>query len=341
MLEIDGSQGEGGGQVLRSSLALALLTGTPVRFVRIRAGRKRPGLRAQHLAAVGAAAEVGGADVSGAELGARELTFRPGRVRPGEYAFAVDTAGSMTLVLQTVLPALALADGPSRVELRGGTHNPMAPPWDFLARVYFPLLGRMGPRVAGALERPGFYPKGGGRFRVDVTPAGRLAPLELTTRGPLTRRKARALVARLSERVAARELAVVERELGWTGDELAVEAVRSRGPGNALLLEVEAAGAAMVFAAFGEKGRPAERVAEEAVAQARRWLAVDVVADEHLADQLLLLLAVAGGGRFRTTPPLSLHATTQVDLIPRFLPGVRFAEREVAEGVLDVEVTRA
>jgi RNA 3'-terminal phosphate cyclase (ATP) len=202
MLEIDGARGEGGGQILRSSLALSLVTGTPFRIVNIRAGRKRPGLMRQHLTAVQAAVEVGQARVRGAEVGSRDLTFEPKAIRAGDYHFSVGTAGSATLVLQTVFPALALAKGPSTVTVEGGTHNPMAPPFDFLARAFLPLIERMGPRCQAVLERPGFYPAGGGRFRVSVEPAPAFARLDLRERGEIRGRRATAVVALLARSIA-------------------------------------------------------------------------------------------------------------------------------------------
>src|SRR5512138_2046230 len=163
MITIDGSQGEGGGQILRSALALSLVTGKPFRIENIRARRQKPGLMRQHLTAVNAAVEIGAAHVSGNTVGSSELTFAPTALRSGEYHFVVGTAGSCTLVLQTVLPALIIAEGSSEIRLEGGTHNPAAPPFDFLAGAFLPLLNRMGPDVRAALERPGFYPAGGGR----------------------------------------------------------------------------------------------------------------------------------------------------------------------------------
>src|SRR5262245_57066518 len=168
ILTIDGSHGEGGGQILRSSLALSMVTGTPFRIENIRAKRKKPGLMRQHLTAVNAARQVSSAGVDGAAIGSTELVFHPGTVRPGDYQFAVGTAGSTTLVLQTVLPALLCAGGSSRLSFEGGTHNPFAPPFDFLERAFLPLMNRMGPKVAATLERPGFYPAGGGRFTVTI-----------------------------------------------------------------------------------------------------------------------------------------------------------------------------
>src|ERR1051325_4105851 len=208
MITIDGSFGEGGGQILRTSLALALVTGKPFRIERIRAGRKNPGLLRQHLTAVNAAAQIGRAEVAGASIGSRELTFAPQAVTAGSYHFAVGTAGSATLVLETVLPALLIADGPSALVLEGGTHNPYAPPFDFLDKTFLPLVCMMGPRVAARLERHGFYPAGGGKFIVDIEPAARLGRIELDERGDITGRRARALIANLPRQIAERELSV-------------------------------------------------------------------------------------------------------------------------------------
>ena len=177
LIRIDGSFGEGRGQILRTSLSLSLLTGTPFRIDGIRAGREKPGLLRQHLTAVLAAAEVSEATVDGATLGSTSLTFTPGPVRAGEYKFAVGTAGSGTLVFQTVLPALMMANASSHVVIEGGTHNMAAPPYDFLARTFVPVVERMGPRLRLQLERYGFYPAGGGRFVAEIEPVRGLKPL--------------------------------------------------------------------------------------------------------------------------------------------------------------------
>jgi RNA 3'-terminal phosphate cyclase (ATP) len=178
-VRIEGSFGEGGGQILRSSLSLSLVTGKPFRIENIRENRQKPGLLRQHLTAVQAAAEVGSAEVDGASLGSKALTFVPGKVRAGEFRFAVGTAGSGTLVLQTILPALITAAGLSRIEIEGGTHNPAAPPFDFLQRSFIPLIERMRPKVKLELERYGFYPAGGGRFVVEITPTDVLKPMKV------------------------------------------------------------------------------------------------------------------------------------------------------------------
>jgi RNA 3'-terminal phosphate cyclase (ATP) len=342
MLVLDGAQGEGGGQVLRTSLALSLITGTPFRIEDIRANRKPPGLRKQHLTAVEAAARVGDAEVVGAAVGARQLTFAPRAVRTGDFRFAVGTAGSCTLVLQTVLPALMLQRQRSALVLEGGTHNPMAPPADFLERVYLPLLARLGPRVTLTLERPGFYPAGGGKLRVEVEPlpsGSVLGGVELLERGPVVRTQATALVSNLPLHIAERELELVKRKLRWDDGRLeARDDPRASGPGNALLLEVECAHARELVSAIGERGVRAEDVARKAVAELQRWLDADVPVGEHLADQLLLLLALAGQGAFRTLP-LSGHSTTQIDVMAKFLPS-KVHVTHVSPHVDEVRVTR-
>ena len=328
MITIDGSQGEGGGQILRTSLALSLITGQPFRLERVRAGRQKPGLLRQHLTAVEAASSVGSAQVSGGSLGSQCLEFQPGQVTPGAYRFAVGTAGSATLVLQTVLPALLTASGPSTLTLEGGTHNPFAPPFDFLAKCFAPLIERMGPRVKLELRRPGFFPVGGGQFQAHIEPVKKLVRLDLLERGAIRRRQARGIVSRLPAHIAERELALVRQTLGWREDECQVEAVPNPlGPGNALVLVIETEHLTGVFSGFGERGRPAEEVARGAVAAASAWLKTGVPVDEHLADQLLLPMALAGGGSFRTTAP-SLHATTNAAIIRRFLPVAIAFEQE-------------
>ncbi len=325
--------------MLRTSLALSLVTGTPFRMVRIRARRERPGLRPQHLAAVRAAAAVGSASVDGARLGSTEIEFRPGAVAGGARQFDIGTAGSVGLVLQTVLPPLLTVSTPTVLTIDGGTHNPMAPPFDFLARAFLPLVARMGPRIEATIERHGFYPAGGGRIVVTIAPVSHLVPIAVTNRGAIGRRHARALVARLPSRIAERELGVVADRLGWDASELETIVVEdSASPGNALSLDVESEHVTEVFTAVGERRVPAEVVAERAVREARDYLAADVPVGPHLAVQLLLPLALAGGGAFRTMP-LTLHAETNMDVIRRFVD-VDFRVSPVATGVA-IDVTPA
>lgn len=337
MLTLDGSQGEGGGQILRTSLALSLVTRRAFRMTNVRARRSKPGLLRQHLTAVQAAAAISAADVDGAVIGSKELTFRPGPVRAGDYAFSVGTAGSATLVFQTVLPALMLGREPSSVRLEGGTHNPMSPPFDFLERAFLPLLARMGPRVQATLKRPGFYPAGGGRMRVTIQPAPELTRLDLVERGAVRTCEARALVASLPREIAERELAIVSDRLGWSRDQLHAETVTdSLGPGNVVLVAIESEHVTELFTGFGQRGVRAETVAEGVAREAATYLAAGVPVGEHLADQLLLPMALAGGGALRSLEPSS-HARTQADVIHVFLDVETRLER-VSESVWHFDV---
>ena len=318
-ITIDGSRGEGGGQILRSSLAISMISQRPISVTNIRKGRPKPGLMRQHLTAVQAAVQICNARVTGDCIGSCELTFEPNAVVPGEFQFSIGTAGSTTLVLQTILPALVIASGPSTLILEGGTHNPLAPPFDFLAKSFLPLINRMGPQVAVELERHGFFPAGGGRFRVAITPTDRLQPLSLVERGEIVDRRAIALISHLSPEIARRELKVLGEKLGWNDSAWTVaEAPNSPGPGNVLFVEIETPQLTEVFTGFGERGIRAERVAERLVHDVRRYLAAEVPIGEYLADQLLLPLAMAGGGEF-VTLPLSRHSTTQIELLEQLM----------------------
>jgi RNA 3'-terminal phosphate cyclase (ATP) len=329
-ITIDGSAGEGGGQILRTALALSLVTGRPFRIDGIRAGRKKPGLMRQHLTAVRGAAEVSGARVSGGELGSRTLSFEPSPVRGGDYRLAVGTAGSATLVLQTVLPALLLAREPSRLILEGGTHNPYAPPFDFLAKTFLPILRRMGASVEATLETYGFYPAGGGRFTVAIEPCAALGRLSLLERGE-TQVHARALVASLAETIAKRELSIVRERLNLERERCRVETVdNSIGPGNVLMIVIESASVCEVVTGFGEKSVSAEKVASDACDEAQAYIAAGVPVGNHLADQLLIPMALAGGGSFRTLKA-TRHTVTNADVIRRFLDVPIAIEHEGAD----------
>src|SRR5262245_3038601 len=294
MITIDGSFGEGGGQILRTALSLSLATAKPFRIENIRAGRERPGLLRQHLTAVVAATEIGDAEVQGAVVGSRELTFTPKTVRPGEFRFAIGTAGSGTLVFQTILPALMRAAAPSRVVIEGGTHNIGAPPFDFLEQTFLPVIARMGPRVSVKLERFGFYPAGGGRFIAEIEPCATLTPIHLGLRGEIRSKRVRAIVANLPRGIAEREVEKAASMLDFPPECLLVETTRnSPGPGNIVFIEVASDEVTEVFSAFGRVGVAAEKVADEAARQAREYLVSRATAGEHLADQLLLPMALA------------------------------------------------
>lgn len=325
MLVIDGSEGEAGGQILRTSLSLSMVTGTHVRLENIRANRRKPGLAQQHLTCVTAAAEVCGATVDGAHIGSSELTFQPSSVQSGDYRFHIGTAGSTSLVLQTVLPPLLIADGPSSVFIEGGTHNPMAPTVEFLQRVFVPLVNLMGPTIDVQLKRLGFYPAGGGSIVATIEPVASLKPIELLQRGKLIDRKVRSLVVRLPQHVGERECATVLRGLQWPSDCSEIIATEdSLSPGNTLSVELRHKHVTEVFTSFGERRKSAEHVARDVLREVRRYRKAQAPVGEHLADQLMLPLAIGawqgtGGGVYRTLG-LSLHAQTHLDVIRRFLP---------------------
>jgi RNA 3'-terminal phosphate cyclase (ATP) len=320
MLTIDGSMGEGGGQILRSSLAYSLLTSTPFRVTNIRAKRSRPGLMRQHLVAVNAATRIGDAEASGAEIGSTDLVFRPKAIRAGDYTFSIGGAGSTTLVFQTLLlPLLLGAQEPSVVTFEGGTHNPMAPPFPFLERAFLPLLARMGGRVDVSFERYGFFPAGGGRWTATILPAPTLRRLELLHRGEIRSQSATALVAQIPASVAVRELDALTAALGWDRAGSRPTMIdHSQGPGNALLATVESDHVTEVFTGFGERGVRAETIARSLAREILQYLAADVPVGQHLADQLLPPMLLGEGGAFRTVKP-STHSLTQLDLAKLFL----------------------
>lgn len=318
MITIDGSEGEGGGQVVRNVCALSLVTGEAVRITNVRARRSKPGLMRQHVTAIEAACVVGNASCDGLGVGSSELTFRPGRVVAGDYRFSVGTAGSTGLVLQTVLMPLLLANASSRLVLEGGTHNMLAPPFDFISRVFLPIINRMGPRVGAKLVRHGFYPRGGGRIEVDIIPAP-LAAIDCIERGMLLERSACAYFAGLPFDIADREIKAAQKGLDWTDRECFVrELPEDQGPGNILMLEARFEHCTEIVSGFGELGVPADRVAKRAVGRMLGFLESRAFAGPYLADQLLLPFALAGGGSFTTVKP-SQHSRTAGEVITQFL----------------------
>ncbi len=327
MLTIDGSSGEGGGQIVRSSLAIAALRGQAVRITNIRAGRSKPGLMRQHLAAVRAIAEVCQAQVEGDELSSGEICFTPGAIRSGDYHFRIGSAGSTTLVVQTILPALCSASGESKVTIEGGTHNPLAPPFDFLKQSFLPQLNRLGPTVDVTLERYGFMPAGGGQVKMTVAPSKMLRGINLLERGAVQGKTVRAVVAQIERGVAERELDALRRKANWddgTFEVVCVDPQQCNGPGNAVVIELEFEHVTEVIGELGRVGVRAEHVARSALKKARSYLASGLPVGPHLADQLLLpmgLAAFQGHTSCFRTGPLTQHSTTHIELL-RHLLGV-------------------
>ncbi len=328
MITIDGSAGEGGGQILRTALGLSLVTGQSFHITNIRANRKKPGLMRQHLTAVRAASDIGSAQIEGAEIGSETLIFSPDTIRPGSYKFSIGTAGSCTLVFQAILPALLVANGPSELILEGGTHNPMAPPFDFLEHTFLPLLHKMGAEIVATLERPGFFPAGGGRIKITVEPPKALQPIELLSLSNISL-SARALSAQLPDHIGRRELKVVQDKLNVDDENIKQEQLELYGPGNALSIFVHSDQLTETFTGFGQKNVSAEKVAYRAVKQAREYIQTKSPVGTYLADQLLIPMALAGSGCFRTGKP-SNHTLTNIEVIKKFL-AIEFTLSQVSD----------
>ncbi|XUU60562.1 RNA 3'-terminal phosphate cyclase [Erythrobacter sp. HA6-11] len=337
MITIDGSKGEGGGQVLRYAAALSLLTGEPFTIDSIRGGRAKPGLMRQHVTSLEAAALIGGAEVTGLAVGSSEITFSPGSVTPGDYHFAVGTAGSTGLVLQTVLVPLMLANGPSRLTIEGGTHAMASPPFEFIAKTLLPVLSRMGPKLSATLERHGFYPRGGGRIIIDVNPAP-LQQIECLDRGSFESGMVEALIAGVPFDIADRELKAARKVLAEWPENVFLPRQLSAdlGPGNALLITAKYENVTEVMSGFGKIGVSAERVAKTAAKRMAGYMTSSAFAGPFLQDQLLLPFALAGGGAFSTVK-LSEHTRTAAELIERFT-GTGFAMNEQEDGSHIIEV---
>jgi len=320
MIVIDGSFGEGGGQIVRSSLTLAAVLGVPARIENIRANRPRPGLANQHLAAARSIAKICKASLEGAGKGSTELVIEPGEVRAGHYSREIGTAGSTTLILQTVLLALAAASDESVITITGGTHNPMAPPAEFIIECYLPALEHIGMSASCELVRHGFYPKGGGAIRATVEPckdAG--GPVDLTEEVEWGEPEVSILIANLPDHVAFRERDEIAKGLRIDPLEVSIDPLPGEvGPGNAVMVRYKSSGRTALITSFGQPEKRAERVAREAARDAKNFARSKCPVDPHLADQLILPLALAQGGSFLTSA-VTEHTRTQAEVIRRFL----------------------
>lgn len=320
MIQIDGSLGEGGGQVLRTSLSLSILTGQPFTITRIRAGRPKPGLQPQHLAAVRAAAQICGAQVEGDSVNSQTLVFAPGRVRPGAYRCDIGTAGATSLVLQTIWLPLALAGAASEATIAGGTHVPWSPCYHYLDWQWLPFLRRIGLAGELKLDLAGFYPQGGGLVQARIEPADTIAALRLTERGALKGIRGLSLVANLDLSIAERQRDRALRRLADRHNriEIATADVWANTKGTALILLAEFKHSAACYSALGAPGKRAEQVADEACLWLEKFLAGAGAVDEYLADQLLLPLAFADGVSEYRAAKATEHLRTNADVIRAF-----------------------
>lgn len=336
MLEIDASYGEGGGQLLRTAVALAAITGTPVQLSRVRAGRAKPGLAPQHLAAVRAVAQICGAQLEELALGAQELRFEPGALRAGSFEFDIGTAGSITLLLQALLPVLLRAPGPSEVLVRGGTDVRAAPPLDYFTHVLLRLLRPMGVNVQLQERRRGYFPRGGGEVQLRVAPA-RLQALRLESAGELVAVHGMAHVANLPLHIAERMRDAAQARLAPRSRPVHIE-TRVLGPaqaiaqGGAIVLWAQTQHSTLGAGRVAERGLRAEVLGEAAAADLQAELDSGAAVDVHAADQLLIYTALAEGESRYSTREVSRHAQTAMWLIEQFLPR-RFRTETQAVGV--------
>ena len=321
IIEIDGSCGEGGGQILRSSLTMSLLTGHPFTMNNIRIKRKNPGLAPQHLTAIHAAAQISGSRVEGAVLKSQQIKFFPGKTSPGNYFFKVDTAGAMPLVLHTVFLPLALAgDGTAR--FHGGTHVSWAPCYEYLQEIWGETLRQLGFDLQGKIERAGYYPKGGGAFQFEISHAVDYRPLELLERPPLEKLELTCILSNLPEHIAEREFATVQQQMAQLALPVPITTILKKypspGAGNVLFLQAKFAGARAGFTSLGKRGLSAEKVAQNLVDEFLGYWQSQAPIDEHLADQLLLPLILAPGVSNYRVAKVSQHLLTNALIIGRF-----------------------
>jgi len=374
MIKIDGSWGEGGGQILRSTLTLSAILGKPVEIFNIRRGRKKPGLQPQHLTGVRAVAEICGGKLEGDTLLSQRIVFHPGEIRSGNYEFDVmkvkASAGSTGMIFQQIAPVLAFGKDLSQVVIKGGTHTEMAPPIDYLQEVFLPTVSRMGFQAKLEIERWGWYPIGQGIVKANIQPVqGKLKAIELNNRGKLKRIYGKSLVSRLPLSIAEREKNFAIGRLkeiflepetkslgskklenhptlsqkGWVHSqvpELHIEtkSVPSLGTGNAFSLIAEFENSIAGFNSLGKIGKRAEKVAEEAVDEFIKFYRSGACLEKHLADQLILYLALAEGKSSFSVSEISSHLLTNIWVVEQFLPVEFKVEGKLGEaGSVSVE----
>ena len=320
-IHIDGSLGEGGGQILRTSLALAALLRQPVTIDNIRANRKQPGLKTQHLAGVLALADITDADIEGVHKHSPRLVFMPRTIKGGKYRFEISTAGAACMLFSAILPPLLYAMQPSEITITGGTHVPFSPPFHYLAGVFLPALRKMGAEVEVELVRWGFYPKGGGEIRAHVKPCWKLKNIQLQRRGSLKQLKLSAYSANLPDHIVQREINHGGIRLAEYNEYLSLYPAQCHAlsPGNFVFLEADYEHVTAGFSSLGKRGKPAEEVADEVCQGFRDFDVTVATMDSHLADQLIPFMALAQGESLFAIEKVTSHFTTNIDIIRMFL----------------------
>jgi RNA 3'-terminal phosphate cyclase (ATP) len=324
IVTLDGGEGEGGGQILRTALSLSLITGKALRIVNIRAKRPNPGLRAQHLECVQAAQEISNAEVQGAALGSKEISFFPKTLSPGNYQFKIETAGATSLLFQTILVPLSFSEGESTLTLQGGTHALWAPTFDYLSDHFRHFLARIGFSFDLTLERAGFYPEGGGTVHAKIRPRGTLQPLILSERGELSASgglEIASSVANLPVSIAERQNRKAQEVLSKEGyrPALSVRELSACGKGTHIAIVARFQQGGCCYTALGERGKLAEKVAEEAAQKFIKFVKSAATVDRYLSDQLMLPLSVVGSASEYSTECITDHILTNAKTIKAFL----------------------
>lgn len=331
-IEIDGSTGEGGGQILRTCLSLSLLTGKPFTLFNIRKNRTRPGLRPQHISSIMLASKIGIADTTGDNLNSSQVTFSPKQIHPGKYKINIGTAGSTSLVLQSIYLPLGFTSSESSIIIEGGTHVPWSPTYDFLQKQWRPMISRIGCQVDLKLERAGYFPQGGGQINVKVKPKQILSGLQIPHRGRLKRISGISSVSNLNRDIAVRQRSQVVRRIGhkYPLSDIRIVKLKSRFKGTSICLICEFEHSQCSYSALGKKGKPAEEVADEVVEKIIYFMETDAVLDEYSADQLLLPLSFAETNSNYSTPKVTQHLVTNAKIISKFI-----STRIILEGDID------
>ncbi len=336
LIQIDGSYGEGGGQILRTALGLSAMLGKPFALHHIRSNRRNPGLQAQHLAAVEALARITEAQTEGVRFGSQEIIFTPRTVHSGEYQFEIKTAGSVTLLLQAILLPLCFSKGTSTITLVGGTHVEWSPSFHYLSEVFLPTLGMLGVSVVAFIEKWGFFPKGNGSIRLKIKPVQELKPISLVERGSLKIIRGISAISNLPTHVAKRQRKQILKRLGGEldlqGEIDILENVPSNGPGSFVFLLAEYHGILAGFSSLGVRGKPSEKVADEAVDSLKDYLESDGCVDPCLSDQLAPFMALAKGHSSMTTTRITEHLLTNLWVLEHFLDVTISREGEVGTG---------
>jgi len=319
MLEIDGSYLEGGGQILRTAVALSAIKKIPIRVYNIRKGRGEPGLKAQHLTGILAAAQLCDAKVTGAELGSTELTFEPKKTRFGKFRFDVGTAGSITLVLQTIVPIAAFAPSKTKFEIIGGTNVIFSPPIEFFQNTFCDYAEKFGLVITSEVEKYGFYPKGGGLVKVEVNPIKEGEPLTLTERGKLLDIKAYSVASEDLQKaqVAERQLDGLRKSLPDYKIKGFTNYVKTLSTGSSIYAHALYTNCKLASSALGERGKKAEDVGKECASALLTEMKSDATVDNHLADQLIPFLGLFGGSF--VTSDITTHTKTNIWVTEKFV----------------------